>query len=88
MILFSPGCIFARAGYRKDGPNWSEIALAIYRHFETEDLGYVFQVNVANDDTKDLVKRMYEHNGFEYRSRGTRVWKYGKSEYKAIWTTP
>lgn len=88
VILFGPGCIFARAGYRKNRPNCSEIALVVYRHFETEDLGYVFQANVVNEDNKDLVKRMCERNGFKYRSRGARVWKYGTSHYRAIWATP
>lgn len=55
-LIIGPGVIFAVDIIREDGPHWSEIALAAYRHYETKELAYVFQFDVVNHVTGEFVK--------------------------------
>lgn len=83
-IMVGPGCIFALVSVRCDGPNWSEIALAVYRHFQTEQLRYVFRVNVVNYEAKETVKQLYPELGLQWPDYEPRVWAHGTSEYTTL----
>lgn len=84
-VMVGPGCIFAMFSERFDGKNWSDIALAVYRHFQEEKLRYVFRVDVVNEETKDLVtKQLYPQKGLRWPDHKPRVWKHGTPEYKAL----
>lgn len=44
-------------------------ALATYRHFEKQDLRYVFQGNAIDKDITRSINDMHMRNGFGSRSR-------------------
>lgn len=90
LMQVGPGVIFALFSCRVDGPHWSEVALAVYRHYETEDLRYVFRVDVVNDHAVDLVtNRLYvPDNGLRWPDHEARVWEQATPEFRALLSTP
>lgn len=86
VLVVGPGVIFATLSRRYDGPNWSEIALAVYRHFETESIRYVFRVDVMNGDAEDLVRyHLHEPgSGLRFEQGTPRAWSHGTPEYQAL----
>lgn len=90
ILQVGPVCIFALLSCRVNGPHWSDIALAVYYHYETEDLRYVFRVDVVNDITRSLVtKNLYSaRNGLRWPDIVMRAWRHDIPEYTALWSTP
>lgn len=90
ILQIGPGCIFALLSCQVNGPRWSDIALAVYNHYEKEDLRYVFRVDVVNDITRSLVtKSLYSaRNGLRWPDIEIRAWKHDTPEYKALWSPP
>ncbi|KAJ5727177.1 hypothetical protein N7493_004997 [Penicillium malachiteum] len=89
-LLTGPGVIFSLNCHREDGPHWSEIVSAAYRHYETAgvDLRYVFRVNVVNPITTLLISRLYRENGLAWPDTELVHWDYDTPEYRAILSTP
>ncbi|CAG8898770.1 unnamed protein product [Penicillium egyptiacum] len=53
------GAIIAQEIFRKEGPYWSDIALALYKHdAQIDTLRYVFMLHVENDETIALVGKV------------------------------
>ncbi|KAJ5577920.1 uncharacterized protein N7459_006884 [Penicillium hispanicum] len=90
VIQVGPGVIFALFSTRVNGPHWSEIALAVYRHYETADLRYVFRVDVVNDAAVELIaNQLYTPaNGLQWPDHEPKVWEQGTPEYRALLSTP
>ncbi|KAJ5903998.1 hypothetical protein N7504_006381 [Penicillium tannophilum] len=88
LLQTGPGAIFALESKRTDGPHWSDIALAVYRFYETEDLRFVFRVNVINRLTTAIVDEVYFRNGRRWPDRRRSYWMHGTPEYQAILSTP
>lgn len=86
-MLAGPGVLMSVAASRKTGPYWSEVALAVYRHYETQDLRYVFRLDVINRDTCSGVKEIYERNGLKLDHHRMH-WKFDTPEHRAIMATP
>ncbi|KAJ6013352.1 hypothetical protein N7540_007943 [Penicillium herquei] len=89
-LMTGPGVIFSLNCHREDGPHWSEIVSAAYRHYETAgvDLRYVFRVNVVNPTTSLLISRLYRANGLAWPDPELMHWRYDTPEYRAILSTP
>lgn len=89
-ILVGPGVIFAVYSERYDDPHWSGIELAVYRHFETEGLKYVFRFNVTNTETSDFVtKSLYSlSNDKDWPSMNLMQWELVSPKYHALLATP
>ncbi|KAJ5729284.1 uncharacterized protein N7483_003792 [Penicillium malachiteum] len=89
-LLTGPGVVFSLNCHREDGPHWSEIVSAAYRHYQTTgvDLRYVFRVNVVNPTTLLLISRLYRANGLAWPHSKRVRWKYDTPEYQAILSTP
>ncbi|KAJ5915516.1 hypothetical protein N7466_011449 [Penicillium verhagenii] len=88
VLQTGPGVICALDSRRIDGPHWSDIAIATYRKYETEDLRYVFRVNVNNPVTTATVCDIYLQNGLPAPDARCRAWCHGTPEYQAILSTP
>ena len=90
LMRIGPGVIFSLFSNRMNGPHWSEIALAVYRHYETEELRYVFRVDVVNHAAVDFVtKHLYTlQNDLTWPDYEAKVWEPGSSEYRALLSTP
>jgi hypothetical protein len=88
VFVVGPGVICALFSDRYDGPHWSEIALAVYRHYETEELKYVFRVHVVNDKTHDFVGDLYTKFDYDWPNMQARNWERGSHEYSGLLATP
>lgn len=94
-LIIGPGVIFAIDIKRTDGPHWSEIALAAYRQYETEELKFVFQFEVVNYVTVRFITEVL-YNRPDCLVDGTRanrnivVWgpDLNEPEYHALLATP
>lgn len=86
VIMVGRGVIFALISSRYDGPNWSDIALAVYRHFHTAPLRYVFRVDVINSDAHSLARyHLYGRGTGRQFTEGTPLaWRHGTAEYQAL----
>lgn len=89
-FIVGPRCIFAVNSHRHDGPHWSEIALAVYRYFQREQLEWVFQLNVINEETNNVVQQeLYiEHQRLVWPDVTPQAWLYGQEEFTAVLGTP
>ncbi|KAJ5987034.1 hypothetical protein N7451_011399 [Penicillium sp. IBT 35674x] len=88
LLQTGPGVIFALESKRTDGPHWSDIALSAYRFYETENLRFVFRVNVINRLTTAIVDEVYFRNSRRWPDRRRSYWMHGTPEYQAILSTP
>ncbi|KAJ5082151.1 hypothetical protein N7532_011194 [Penicillium argentinense] len=87
-FVIGPGVICSCYASRTDGPHWSEIALALYRHFHAEELKYVFRIHVINQKTFDVVKNLHYKFGYEWPSPQVRHWEGGSPECNSLLATP
>lgn len=87
-MLTGPGVLMSVKSMRKTGPYWSEVALAVYRHYETQDLRHVFRLDVVNRTTCDAVKEVYQRNGIQWPDSHRMHWKFDTPEHRAIMATP
>ena len=88
LLQTGPGVIFALESKRTNGPHWSDIALAAYRLYETEDLRFVFRVNVMNPVTTAIVDEIYFRESRRWPDRCRSYWMHGTPEYQTILSTP
>lgn len=89
-FIVGPRCSFVINSRRHDGPHWSEIGLAVYRYYQREELEWVFQLNVINEETNQVVQEdLYtEHQRLLWPDITPQAWLYGQQEFTAVLGTP
>lgn len=90
IIQVGPGVIVSQLSSRFLGPHWSDVALAVYKQYETAPLKYVFRVDITNEIVERLIsEEIYSvKTGLEWPDSIRREWQIGTCEYKALLGTP
>ncbi|KAF3398035.1 hypothetical protein F1880_005759 [Penicillium rolfsii] len=90
IIQVGPGVIVSQLSSRFFGPHWSDVALAVYKQYETAPLKYVFRVDITNEIVERLISQeVYSAKmGLEWPDSVRREWQMGTCEYRALLGTP
>lgn len=90
IIQVGPGVIVSQLSSRFLGPHWSDVALAVYKQYETAPLKYVFRVDITNEIVERLIsEEIYSvKTGLEWPDSIRREWQIGTCEYNALLGTP
>ncbi|KAJ5794279.1 hypothetical protein N7457_000878 [Penicillium paradoxum] len=92
-VLVGKGVIIAEAMFRRDGPQFSEIAKAFLQEVaEPQSLRHFYVCDIINYKTRRFVHRtLYSsRNNLEWPSRcgSPLIWQYNTPEYQGILGTP
>ncbi|KAJ5883888.1 uncharacterized protein N7473_010774 [Penicillium subrubescens] len=90
IIQVGPGVIVSQLSSRFMGPHWSDVALAVYKQYETAPLKYVFRVDITNEIVERLIsEEIYSvKTGLRWPDSVQREWQISTCEYKALLGTP
>lgn len=90
IIQVGPGVIVSQLSSRFLGPHWSDVALAVYKQYESAPLKYVFRVDITNEIAERLISdEIYSvKTGLTWPDSVRREWQIGTCEYKALLGTP
>jgi hypothetical protein len=90
IIQVGPGVIVSQLSSRFMGPHWSDVALAVYKQYETAPLKYVFRVDITNEIVERLIsEEIYSvKTGLGWPDSVQREWQISTCEYKALLGTP
>jgi hypothetical protein len=90
IIQVGPGVIVSQLSSRFMGPHWSDVALAVYKQYETAPLKHVFRVDITNEIVERLISEdIYSvKTALAWPDSIQREWKIGTCEYKALLGTP
>jgi hypothetical protein len=88
-MVVGNGVVVAEAIFRKDGPQFSQVAMAMMREVaDPRSLRHLYVTDIINGDTKDFIEEMLytPRNGLDRppATQAPRVWHYNTAQYQGL----